>query len=272
MSSVAARRRQRFLISIVIAGVAWWFFGIYQLALKNSQWLSGWILVALIVLLILYNLRKKISFLPMASNTVWLQIHLYAGAITFFVFLLHIDWRWPNGFIEILLALLFVFTCLSGVIGIWMSRRFAKQLTHKGEQLLFERIPAFSESLRLSAEQLVEKSIDETESTTLADYYVRKLAEYFHQPNYSLEHIFKSNRRFIKLNSELHAQQRYMNSQEQDFAGQMAELLVQKNYLDQQYGLQKSLKSWLFAHIPLSYSLLLLLLAHIVLVYGFGAV
>lgn len=270
--NVLPARRQGYLISAAIAAAAWWFFGIYELALKNSQGLSGWILVVLITLLMLYNMRKKISFLPMGSNVVWLQIHLFTGAIAFFIFLLHIGWRWPGGNIEILLALVFVLVCLSGVVGIWMSRRFAKRLTHKGEQLLFERIPAFAHALRLAAEQLVEKSIDETESTTLADFYVRKLAAYFHQPNFSLEHIFLSRRRYIRLHNELRSHQRYMNNQEQVFSGEMAELLTRKNYLDQQYSLQKTLKYWLFAHIPLSYSLLLILSAHIVLVYGFGAI
>jgi hypothetical protein len=33
-----------------------------------------------------------------------------------------------------------------------------------------------------------------------------------------------------------------------------------------------TLKSWLFIHIPMAYSMLLVLIAHMLLVYGFGSV
>jgi hypothetical protein len=62
-----------------------------------------------------------------------------------------------------------------------------------------------------------------------------------------------------------------MNDKEKEFTEQLLALVAQKNSLDTQYALQLTLKSWLFVHIPLTYSMVLVLLAHIVLVYGFGA-
>ncbi len=272
MNSLWLRRTQALLASAAVIGAAWWFTNIYQLALNNSQWLTGWVLVFLMTLLALYNTRKKISFLPLGNNRIWLQIHLYTGLVTLVIFLLHIHWRWPSGYLELYLAVVFVLICLSGIVGIWMSRRFSRRLTHQGEQLLFERIPGFALHLRESAEDLLRQSIDATESTTLADFYTRNLAAYFHRPVFSLEHVFQFSRRYIKLRNELKAHDRYMNNQELEFSQQMMELLTQKNYLDNQYTLQMLLKSWLFIHIPLTYCLVLILLAHIVLVYGFGAV
>ncbi len=272
MSGLWLRRAKGVVISGIVVFAIWWFTRVYDLALNNSQWLTGWILVGLMIFLALYNARKKITFLPMGSNRAWLQLHLYTGVVTLFVFLIHIHWRWPSGYLELFLAAVFVFICLSGLIGIWMSRRFARRLTHQGEQLLFERIPAFSLTLRESAEELVRQSIDDTQSTTLADFYARNLAVYFNRPKFSLEHVFQFSRRYIRLRNELVAHERYMNAQELEFSQQMNELLAQKNFLDNQYTLQTLLKSWLFIHIPLSYCLGLILLAHMVLVYGFGAV
>ena len=272
MSNAWKRRRQGLLISAIAIGALWWMLNIYSLALKDSQWLSGWILVVFMALLVLYNTRKKISFLPAGSNRVWLQIHIYTGIVTLGLFLLHIQWRLPTGYIEIAMALVFVSICLSGIIGIIMSRRFSRRLTHNGEQLLFERIPAFSLNLKTAAEDLVHESVDTTESTTLVDFYTSNLAKFFSKPNATIGHLLNSNRHYFRLRNELTAHERYLNVQEKEIAGQLQDLLMKKDELDYQYALQRALKGWLFIHIPLSYSLVLIILAHIVLVYGFGAV
>ena len=272
MNQVWLRRLQRGFASVLVLAVLIWYFSAYQLALKNAQWLSGWTLFSLVVVLGLYNLRKKISFLPMGSNRFWLQLHLYLGAVAFIVFLVHIEWRVPTGIVEWLLALIFVVICLSGAIGIWMSRRFSKRLTHMGEQLLFERIPGFSLQIKQDAEELVRDSVAKTESDTLGGFYVNNLAHFFIKPRFSIGHLFQSNHHFFRLRNELLAHERYMSEQEKEYSREMAQLLEKKNLLDSQFSLQCALKSWLFIHIPLSFSMYLILAAHIVLVYGFGAV
>lgn len=266
-----SQRGIRFLVSgIVVVSLAW-LLQIYEIALKNSQWLSGWILLGMIVVLVLYNARKKIPFLPMGRNRSWLQLHLYIGLIATFLFLIHLQWRWPEGYIELPLSVLFILICASGVIGILMSRTFARRLAQQGEQIIFERIPGFAVELRNSAEALVRESIETTESTTLANFYSRNVATFFGRPRFSLRYLFNSRRRYFRLTSELAAQERYMNDKEKEFTEQLLALVAQKNSLDTQYALQLTLKSWLFVHIPLTYSMVLVLLAHIVLVYGFGA-
>ena len=54
-------------------------------------------------------------------------------------------------------------------------------------------------------------------------------------------------------------------------AAQLVELVRQKDGLDYQHALQLTLRLWLFVHIPVTYSLMLWAVAHIVLVYGFSA-
>lgn len=53
----------------------------------------------------------------------------------------------------------------------------------------------------------------------------------------------------------------------------LRDLVNQKHMLDFQYSLQLALRLWLFVHIPLSYSVLVFSMLHIVLVHSFsGAV
>ena len=271
-STSSTRRRQGILLALIASAVLWWIIRVTSVSLNDAQWLSGWILTGLMALLVLYNTRKKISFLPMGSNRVWLQIHIYTGVVTLALFLIHIKWRFPNGLLEVVLSLVFIAICLTGIVGIIMSRRFSRRLTHLGEQVLFERIPAFSARIKQEAEDLVRESVDETESTTLADFYSKNLSKFFNRPNATFGHLMDSNRHYFRLRNELIAHERYLNGPEKEFAERMQGLLEQKNNLDYQYALQRALKGWLFIHIPLSYSLVLIILAHIVLVYGFGAV
>ena len=51
---------------------------------------------------------------------------------------------------------------------------------------------------------------------------------------------------------------------------QIADLVRQKDGLDYHHSLQLTLKLWLFAHIPLTYSLLIFSVVHVVLVYAFS--
>jgi hypothetical protein len=272
MRSRWSRRNGYLSATALIVLVLGWCLQIYGYGLGDSQWLSGWILVAVICLLMMYNGRKKITFLPAIRNRTWLQLHLYVGLAAIFLFLMHIQWRWPDGYLEFSLALLFVLICASGIVGIFISRLFARRLTHQGEQLIFERIPAFARTLRESADDVVKESVDATESTTLADFYVRSVAPFIGRPSFSPGYLFNDQRGYYRLANELAAQKRYMNDKEKEFTEELLDLLKQKNALDNQYTLQLTLKSWLFIHIPLTYSMVLVLLAHMLLVYGFGSV
>jgi len=63
---------------------------------------------------------------------------------------------------------------------------------------------------------------------------------------------------------------RYLNEPERATLDQIAALVRQKDGLDYHYALQFTLKFWLFTHIPLTCSLLLFILAHVVLVFAFS--
>src|SRR5436305_10076402 len=72
--------------------------------LPNYAYLTGWTLFAAMVLLAVYNARKKLPFLPLGSSESWLQIHIYVGFFTVVLFLIHLNFRIPTGWFEISLA------------------------------------------------------------------------------------------------------------------------------------------------------------------------
>ena len=151
----AARRWLSLSILIVFSLLALAVDRAYSSTLLRSQFLSGSVLLAAIVFLAVYNVRKKLPFLPLGSSSVWLQVHLNVGWFSILLFLLHVGFRAPNGPLETTLALLYLGAAASGVFGLRISRRFAPRLARHGEEVIFERIPELRRRLREEAEALV---------------------------------------------------------------------------------------------------------------------
>lgn len=266
-----ARRRWRNLsITIVIMAVILFIHRAYDISLHQEKFLTGWLLLGGVLLLTLYNSRKKLTMVPLGSNAAWLQFHIYLGLITVAVFGMHIGWRVPNGWLEGVLALLFVLVAGSGVAGLYLSRRFSRLLTRRGEEVIFERIPTFIAELRQEAEKCVLSAAAETGSSTLADHYTRHLADFFGGPRNYFSHVISSSRTLFSLINEIANMERYLNDKEREFSGRLRELVEKKDELDYHHALQMTLKGWLFVHVPLTYGMLVIALLHLVLAYAFG--
>ena len=129
------------LITIVCV-VLYFAYSVWQASLKPTNFYTGWILAGCMIFLTLYNMRKKLTFLPMlGSSAMWLQFHLYIGIFTIFAFVLHVNFHIPNGIFESVLFILFFAVVASGVLGIFITRRSPRLMTRKGETFLYERIP-----------------------------------------------------------------------------------------------------------------------------------
>ena len=242
----------------------------YLGAMPRLSYLTGWVLFGLILALTIYNARKKLPFLPLLSSEAWLQFHIYAGLLTGVLFAVHVNYRVPTGWFEGILAWLYALVMLSGFFGLFLSRTIPQRLTTRGGEVLFERIPAIRRQLQERAETLALKSIPEVRFTTIADFYARELKDFFDDTRNAWLHLFEIRTPLNRLLNKISDLNRYLNEQERGALDQIAALVRQKDGLDYHYALQLALKLWLFTHIPLTYSLLLFTLAHIVLVFAFS--
>lgn len=243
---------------------------VLETALFRTEFATGWLLAGLIVLLAAYNVVKKLSVLPLGSSAKWLQLHIYAGLLTIFVFGLHIGFRVPTGMFEVVLASLYLLTFGSGVVGLVMSRTFPSRLSTRGEEVLFERIPLFIRRLRLKVEELVFGCVEETETTAVPEFYLARLKPFFEQPRNFWAHLVNSDRPRRRLLHAIGEQDPFLNDTERESMRKIAEIVVAKDNLDYQYALQSLLKYWLFLHIPATYALLIVTLFHAVLVHAFA--
>ncbi len=270
MTTFALRRSFNLAVWGVFALGVVILHAVYSVTLGPASYWSGWLLFAFILLLALYNLRKKLPSLPLGSSAAWLQFHIYGGWLTVLVFILHTGMRLPNGGLEVTLALLFVGVAGSGIVGLALSRVLAPRLAAREEEVIFERIPAMRKQLREKAENLILHCVSESSSTALADFYANRLAPFFEGPRHLLWHVAGSDRPRHALLADLDTLDRYLNPKERDIVKEMAGLIRAKDNLDCHHALQGVLKVWLFVHIPLTYSLVLMSILHALLVSAYS--
>jgi hypothetical protein len=240
----------------------------YSGTLPNYAYLTGWVLFGAMVLLAVYNARKKLPFLPLGKSETWLQIHVYAGFFAVVLFLIHINFRIPTGWFEGVLAWLYALVTASGIAGLVLSRVVPRRLTTRGGEVIYEKIPGLRHKLRLQAEALALGA--EARSPALADFYGQRLVLFFSGSQNFWRHLLESRRPVNALLLQLEDLRRYLSEPERLKLEQLSQLVRQKDGLDYHYALQTALKLWLFVHLPLTYSLMIFSLVHIVLVFAFS--
>ncbi len=262
----------RFALVIAAAAFIYLIHGAMVATLWEPAFVTGWVLLGSMLVLTLLNARKKLPFLPLANVRSWVKLHVYLGWFVVALFAVHVDFRIPNGGIEVSMAVLFLIVAASGAFGIFITRTLPARLTRRGEEVIFERIPIFRTQLREAADDLAIYSVEQTESTSIADFYVKDLKEWFSGPKDYLEHLFELNGRFFGLMQKFDSMERYLNDTEKEVLAELRALARKKSDLDYHHALQKTLKAWLFVHIPATYALLALAGVHVILAYAFTGV
>jgi hypothetical protein len=251
-----------------LAGVVYWTQ--WQVSvLKNPAFETGYLLFAALVFLAAYNLRKKLPIPLWINSADWLQMHIYIGLSTSIVFGLHTGWRVPNGIFETTLALLYLATFASGLVGIYWNRTLPRRLARASEEVIYERIPMLRSRLRERAEEVVLTTVRSAGVTTLGEFYNSQLKGYFESPR-ERRYFLRPNSRLRKsLLAELTEVSRYLSQPERESSEQLFALIRKRDDLDFHAALQWRLKMWLFVHIGLTYPLLAVASLHGLLTHLF---
>ena len=239
-----------------------------QANLKNAAYNSGGILLASLFFLASYNLRKKIPFLALlGTSRFWMQLHIYVGLSTFLIFAVHIGFRIPNGWFESILAILYLVVAFSGVYGLYITRTIPKKLTHINDEVIFEQIPARKRQLAEQLEQLAMSTFGKSE--TIARFYVNRLSPFFEKPRPVAYFVRPTTRESRKLQNEIGQLDRYLAGDQTALCEQLSDMVRHKDNLDYHHAMQGRLKYWLFLHVGLTYSLLLVGVVHGIMALAF---
>ena len=185
-------------------------------------------------------------------------------------FALHVGPNWPHGALNTALAAVYLLTIGSGFVGLYLSRTIPAQLARVGREVIYERIPGLRHQVRQQASELVLQSVAASGATTLADFYTTRLYDYFEQSRGWSYDLRPTSARRRALMREMHDIRRYLSDQEQSFCERLFALVRTKDDLDFHESRQRILKLWLFVHIGLTCSLVLLATLHGLLALAFA--
>lgn len=263
------------LRNMLVTGLAvvalYWLIGLYDSALRDPRFLDGWLLFAGMGGQLLLHLRKKAPAMALGQVACWMRAHVYGGYAVIALFAVHTSFSLPDSPFEWILWALFVLVAVSGVIGAYLSWSVPAKLEKGAEQISFERIPAFRFTLARQVGDLAVASVEQAGSLAISDFYVNRLYGFFRRPRNFLAHLRGSRRPLRRLCEEIDGLERYIDASDKDTLRSIKRLVVMKDNLDFQFAHMGVLQTWLFIHIPATYSLIALSILHVAVVYAFSA-
>lgn len=234
--------------------------------LGNAAVVTGYALLVIMLLLAAFNLRKRLSVIPLGPVRAWMIAHVVLGALCVPLYFQHSGGLWPSGRYEQAIAFVFYVAMLSGIGGYFLEWLLPRRLTDLDSEIIYERIPSEIAALREHTEGLIVGAMQELGSDTLGRYYAESLDWFFWRPRFVLSHLVGSGRSARWIRGHIGALRRYLGESERQVLDQVEALALRKNQLDAHFALQGALKLWLFVHVPAAVLLVALVLWHLLLV------
>ncbi len=265
-----SRRRVRSTILTLLAALATWF-GMQQISglLGDEATFTGVVLLVATLSLYLLTIRKRMVSSRLGKVSAWLQLHMYVGVFASVVFTMHI--RWPiEGPFEMCLAACFIFIAVSGVVLGIMSRLTPAKLAALKQDYVIEQIPQLQLAVAKDAHEVAMSSTRLGEGATLSEYYQRRLLPYFQSPRGQLYRLIPTGGKRRQLLRELEDLDRYLAGEGLKHRKRLSAMVQSKDDLDYHFALQARLRFLYAAHFALTWTMLILIGVHVVLVFRFS--
>lgn len=268
LASLRWRRAMAITATVASMLVTWMTLDHLRRSLADVALASGWMLLASTLGLYGLAMRKRMLGHRLGPVAAWLQVHTYLGSFALVVFVWHVGWP-VRGHFEIALAVMFLFISLSGIHLMWLSRRIPKQLAAVRGDYRLEDIPRVQAALALEAHQVALASSGTGAGATLAEYYQRRLLTFFHAQRSLAYRWLPTGGKRRHLLHELEELDRYLDPRGQELRQRLSALVVAKDDTDFHRALQLRLRFLVASHVALTWSILLMIAVHVVLVLRF---
>ena len=255
--------------SLVFFIVIWIWTSRIENGLGYNELISGGALFFIIFLLCLFNLRKRLPFIPLLPAHQWFLLHTVGGFLALFLFWLHAGFLWPNGLYSQILAILFYGTSLTGIVGLLMEKIYPNLLTRVGLECIYERIPSDIAEIRKKVESIVLECTEKTGSDTIAQHYMETLGWFFQRPRFFINNIFGGQNAQAWVTQQCSILDRFLNDAEREYLGRIYTLAEAKRKIDCHFSLQTMLKGWLLLHVPLAAATMAMSIWHLILMQVF---
>lgn len=221
---------------------------------------------ALLLGVSLLGLRRRIMSLAsrwrLGSARAWLTFHLYGGTLFLLLVLMHSGFALPTGALTWGLWLLSLWTVLSGFVGLVLQRWIPKVLASGlAIEVLYDRIPELIDEVRSKAEALVAGCEEPVRAL-----YARNIAPAMATPHHRLIYYLDITGGIQSRMRELDYLRSFLPADDRDKLGELRRLYRTKLEIDAHYTLQRALRLWLYAHVPVSIVLVVMVVLHVLAV------
>jgi hypothetical protein len=267
-----------FLIAAVSGGL-FWLVWLYASGLRDPRALDGWVLAGGMIVQLLFHIMMKTVRLTPRSVMAWRQFHIVIGLVLISAFASHCDFTWPDTAFEWALWGSFVLVAASGVFGTYLAAAL-KAKRGNGEGISPDRVAGRRAEVAREAEAVVMQADPgaaaiglpgRPQDAWILDLYTTHLRDFFQGQRNASAHAVGSQRRLSGLIGEIDTLARYVDIASQARLEALKTLVVEKDRLDfaaVHFGLTRA---WLLVHVPVTYSLVVLSILHIFVVYAFSA-
>lgn len=211
----------------------------------------------------LFGVRRRITQhtkkLSGGRAQTWVQFHVYAGALSLLLVLMHSGFRLPTGMLTWWLFILSIWVALTGLIGVFLQKWIPGLLTSGLTiEVIYERIPELIAEIRERSEELLKQCSD-----PVKEFYRRKIAASLRGPQLRLVYYFDITGGVQTQVKQFDYLSKVLSADEKQRLDQLESYYKTKLEFDAHYTLQKTLRGWLYLHVPPSLVLIGLIALHV---------
>lgn len=222
-------------------------------------------------LLILFALSLTLlRFVPswsfLGRRSVWLKGHIWLGSLSFVLILCHSGLRF-GGFFEQVLYLFFFLVVLTGIYGVIVQQFLPRWLTFEVPcEVPFEQIPNVCATLREKADMEMEarcKSPVPATAERIRDWY-QKVGRPFLGAVYDRASVLSDSSKTMQVFADLRSLPG-IDAPTAELLTRLEEYCNERRRLGRQETLHWLLHSWLYIHVPISWAMTVMMLAHAIM-------
>jgi hypothetical protein len=266
------------LVIVAISSVLFWIVWVYAIGLRDPRYLDGWLLACGMGLQLFFHVAIKTRRLSPKSAKRWRKIHIFVGYLLVGAFISHTSFSLPDTGFEWVLWASFQLVILSGLCGTYLAWSLRAK-ARIDEKIAYDSIPA----LRADLARDIHATVTETDPGAAAialpglphhdwimELYTNHLRSFFQGQRNLTAHLIGSQRPLKQLIHEIDSLSRYVDHESQQKLAAIKNLVVQKDELDFARVSLGLTKAWLFVHVPVTYTLVVLTILHVIVVYAFS--
>jgi hypothetical protein len=234
--------------------------------LGNESFASGYTLLAVIILLTMLGVRKRLPAWNAGPVAVWQTTHHYLGLFCLLAYISHAGIL-TNGVLESALAGLFWFMLLTGFISWYVNRSSPRLLRAAGQAVLRSDIPEARAKVAEEAYKIALLAAGSPKAFVISDYYRRVLSPFFSGSRGVWYYLVPTGKRRRDLQYQLGELTRYLDEAGLELQVQMKNLIQRRDDLDFQAAIQNRIRFVAAIHTVLLGAFIVFSAAHIIVAH-----